>query len=149
MTVPLLDCQRGHWAWWSFQWSQSRMVPTLYPCGRVLAYGGMSLGSRRQSTQLGERPWEKRQTRRWWGCSCGPSGWSHLLGYPTHLQNIEALVNPLVTRVKCSVKRPSPFKSRNVHVWTQPCICFCFSIYRVATTKFHKYGHIAIQEKYG
>ncbi len=110
--VPLQGCQRGRWAWQSFQWSQSRTVQTPHPCGHVLAYGGMNLGSRKQSNQPGEHPWEKQQTRRWWGCSCGPSGWSHLLGYPTHLQNIEALVNPLVKRVKELNEAPLPIQQQ-------------------------------------
>ena len=117
-TVPLQGCQRGHWASQSFRSNLSRMVQILHPCGHVLAYGGMSLGSRRQSDQQAEHPWEKQQTRRWWGCSCGPSGWSHLLGYPTHLQHNIALVNPLVKTVEA-------LSEASLFIQWQKCACLC------------------------
>lgn len=71
----------------------------------------------------------------------------HLVGLtcldiPHTYNTLRHWLTPWWKQSKRSLKRPSQFNDRNVHVcaWTQPC-SFCFYTSRHTTTKFHKYWH--------
>lgn len=135
LVVPLQGCQIGHWVWQNSQLSQSRMVQTPCPCGRVLVYEGQSLDSRKRSAQPGEPPSEKQQRRRWWGCSCGPSGYCHQYGYPIRLQYSDTMVNTSANTLATGVTEWHILHNIPEEMFVCKTIMLDFSLLRFSHTK--------------